>query len=234
MTDRIDLDSLDVETDDDEDAPNRGDWFWKGEGDPEDEPDVVGAAADPSGGESKTESKSGTDDGGAVDDRPIPHVPHSNKGKPAGIPVESGGAGGGAASDGDEAAAEAPEASGPHGGGVDEMTMALTYDAAKRLANPQLVMADAEGWADWVGIVGHVDAHVINKFLRDNGIDIDFFNGTGTGPSERLREIDRHSMFFAERMVVVGVDDDEAIADRADWEFVPLEVAATKADWELA
>lgn len=240
MTDRIDLDDLDSETKSAEETPNRGDWFWKGEGEPADEEvesyetTADTASADDSAGTDDTAPESDTER------RRTPHVPRSNRGKPAGIPVEQGGSGSGAMGDensgggsdsGETAAADGDGASGPHGGGADDMTLAMSYAAAKRLADPELVFAEASGWADWVGIVGNVDAPVINKFQRDNTIDLDFFNGTGTGPGERLAEIDAFSMFFADRMVLVGVGGEERIAETADWEFVPLDEAAEGADW---
>jgi len=114
------------------------------------------------------------------------------------------------------------------------MTMALTYRAARRLARPASAFTDADAWADWVGIVGRVETPVINRFQRDHGVDADFFSGTGTAPGERLAEIGPRSMFYAERMVVVGVEgEDERVAAAADWEFVPLAEAAEKADWAL-
>jgi hypothetical protein len=131
-------------------------------------------------------------------------------------------------------AASSPEPSGPHGGGVDEMTLAFTYNAITRLSHLHGALADANEWTDWIGLVGDVEAYVINKFQRDNHLDLDFFNGSGTGPGERLAEIGEHSMFYAERMVVVGVaGEDEDVAEEAGWEFIPLEDAAAKAGWEL-
>ncbi len=93
---------------------------------------------------------------------------------------------------------------------------------------------EARGWADWVGIVGDVEAFVINEFQRDHGIDADFVSGAGQEPAERLADIDKHSMVDAERMVLVGRPDDEPIAERTGWEFIPLADAAEKADWDLA
>ena len=258
MTDEIDLDELDVQ--DDEETPNRGDWFWSGEGDPEDEPDhgatgttslrpdsdteaeSPGAAATVPASDTDVEGNGG--DTASADPRgqAVPHVPRENKDKPVGIPTDSGGAGGAAATDTDPAsnvaedpaAGEEPvEASGPHGGGIDDMTMAVTYDAARQFADPQLVFREARAWADWVGIVGDVEAFVINKFQRDHGIDADFFSGAGQEPAERLADIDTHSMFYAERMVLVGRPDDKPIAERTGWEFIPLADAAEKADWDL-
>ncbi|WP_224333905.1 DUF7124 domain-containing protein [Haloprofundus halobius] len=272
MTDSIDLDELDVSTDSDAESANRGDWFWKGEGDPDDErgagdsddgslgsPDVAersGAdaaaaenaadttVADTAEAATSTETDPDIDTSAETDSdashRPIPRVPRTDDGSPVGIPIEGGGAGGAATGsiDADDAAAAdddaEPEPTGPHGSGPSEMTMALTYEAVKRLENPAAAFADAEGWTDWLGIVGDVDAHVITKFQRESVVDVDFFNGTGTGPAERLAGIDGHSMFFAERMVVVGVAGvDEYIAEASGWEFVPLETAAEKAGWPL-
>ncbi|MDZ5810618.1 hypothetical protein U4E84_04565 [Halorubrum sp. AD140] len=214
MTDRIDLD--DIDTDDDEGSEaNYGDWLWRGEGSPDEEPDPpTWATAE------------------ADADGPVPRVPREDEDKPAGVPVDRGGSGAGATV-GDAPDDARPMASGPHGGGIDDMTMALTYGAVSALADPQLVVVSAREWVDWVGVVGDVSAPAITKLQRENGIDADFFNGTGTGPAERLTDIGETSMFYAERLVVVGIAEDEWIAEEAGWEFVPLETAAEKAGWDL-
>ena len=236
MTDDIDLDDIDVAADDEE----HGDWFWDGA-------DVDEPATEPA------------DD--SMRDEPVPRVPRENEDKPAGIPVEQGGAGAGATGgdvgdggvpsedtaehgggpaayggDGGTESATRAAGSAAHGGDPDpdDMTMALTFEAVKRLDDPRAVLASAAAWADWVGIVGEVEAHVINSFQRKHNLDVDFFNGSGTDPVERLSAIGPHSMFYANRMVVVGVAADERIADDADWEFVPLEDAAEQADWTIA
>jgi hypothetical protein len=250
MTDRIDLDDIDTDEEEPDDEPNRGDWFWRDEGDPADEPD------DPFGSRSVREATAdaGVDDPAATegddpDHAATPRVPRQGDDKPVGIPIEGGGAGsspaadrpaaeGGVPEDDDGGTAAEPrrEATGaaPHGEDADDMTMALTYRAATRLTHPASAFADAEGWADWIGIVGRVETPVINRFQRQNGVDADFFSGTGTGPGERLAEIGPRSMFYAKRMVVVGVEgEDERVAAEADWEFVPLTEAAEKADWAL-
>jgi len=256
MTDRIDLDEL-AETDEEEtETGNRGDWLWRGdeadgaESDAPDEASTAGADANANEPATGPEAEaagaaSGSPSGsGSGPDDAVPHVPRSNRDRPAGVPESSGGAGAGSSppersgdgGDGGTAAGRAERdtlgETGPHGGGVDDMTMALTYRAARRLVDPAAAVADASSWADWIGIVGDVPAHVINKFQREHVIDADFFNGSGTGPGERLAEIGPHSMFYAERMVLVGVPgEDEPVAERADWEFVPLPEAAEGADW---
>lgn len=239
MTERIDLDELDAGESEEDDDPNPGDWFWREEGDPEDAPeavtDVKTAASSTPDSESTESGKTATE---RAESDPMPRVPRENEDRPVGVPTESGGAGAGAESGSSASATEAPDASrsasGPHGGGTDDMTLAFTYGAATRLSNFGAAAADADGWADWVGLVGRVPAHVLNKFQRDRRVDLDFFNGSARGPGERLAEIGPTSMFYAERMVVVGREgDDENIAEEADWEFVPLAEAAEKAGWEV-
>lgn len=231
MTERIDLDDIETEESAAEDGDDNGEWFWGGDGD---SPDADTAT---DGSASDADENSVGNASSETNATRVPHVPAENKDKPAGIPVESGGSGGGTGSESAGAAAEpeAPQASGPHGGGADDLTFAFTFDAVQRLDDVRAALAEANEWADWVGIVGHVEAHEINKFLRETGLDIDFFNGSGTGPGERLAEIGPSSMFYADRMAVVGVESagDEAIAAEADWEFVPLEHAAERAEWVL-
>lgn len=353
MTDRIDLDDIEQQDEEREaDQPNPGDWLWRGEGSPDDEPGAPERTVD-----------IGADDF-ADADAATPRIPRENDDSPVGVPVDSGGAGGTAASSGDsptggvppsegdveedraesadgadpedsadavdaadtadaadstdagdpadtadtadpaddadtadpadassapdadpsaawsEAAHEHgddPDASAPKPGAPEteghsapsshsrgeewenaqpvqqsestpgaashgsattqtvDMTMAFSYRAMRRLDNVHAALADAENWTDYLGIVGDVDATVINKYQRDNVLDLDFFNGSGTGPAERLDAIGPNSMFYAERMVLVGVDEREhAWADEADWEFVPLETAAAEAEWELS
>lgn len=240
MTERIDLD--DIETDGDDDSrPDRDAWLQRSD-------DDEGAGAE-SAGTGSTDADTvdtrspDTDsvdadsaDADSADDGPsgaIPRVPRENDDKPAGVPTDRGGSGAGATVS--EAPDDArPMGGGPHGGGTDEMTLALTYNALTALADPRLIVASAREWADWIGVVGDVSAPVITRFQREHGVDADFFNGTGDGPAERLAEVDETSMFHAERLAVVGTPDDEWIAEAAGWEFIPLETAAEKAGWDLA
>nr|WP_208288603.1 hypothetical protein [Halobacterium sp. R2-5] len=223
------MDDVEVETEDE--AGNEGDWLWRND-DSEDIDGDLGGESSTAGG---TEAGSASEDegepaGDSQGDR-IPHVPYESSDSPAGIPKERGGAGGGAGPAADRA--EAPEASGPHGGGVDDMATAYTYDAVQRFEDPRIALAETNEWSDWIGLVGDVPAHAINSFLREYQLDIDFFNGSGDGPAERLAAIDEHSMFYSERVVVVGTEGEEWIAEEAGWEFVPLADAAESAGWEL-
>lgn len=211
------------------------------------------------GDDSTTGNDGEVDETAEVTSDPIPKVPRKHGDRPVGMPAESGGAGAGRAADipdapdapagrstasspdAEEMAEQAPEGSGdlrsmgggPHGGEADDMTMALTYNAVTQLEDPAFVITSARAWADWIGIVGEVEAPVINSFQREHQIDADFFNGTGTGPAERLANVTETSMFYAKRMAVVGTEADEWIAEEADWEFVPFEDAAEKSGWTV-
>lgn len=233
MTDNIDLDELAVEDDEEEQPGNYGDWLWRNEG--------SDAGVEPPGPADDGDADATGESGPTADspNAPAPGVPATSE-DPVGVPgnagtgvgdeTDSGGENGGEASGNIEqgGTAETHGATDP-----DDMTMAMTYKAAHYVTDPGVVFADAGGWADWLGIVGEVSTPVIRKFQRDNRIELDFFGGSESGPDARLEEIDRESMFFAERMVLVGTEADEWIADEAGWEFVPIETAAEKADWEL-
>ncbi|MFB6092987.1 MAG: hypothetical protein ABEK02_08265 [Haloquadratum sp.] len=262
MTDRIDIDDLDADSDERTDGDTGSEeqrWLDGSSEDP------WGAADSETEGSTAAREREATSDAvdgesdsadGDRETRAMPHVPRANEDSPAGIPVESGGAGAGAAPgdaagtgpETEEAAASGPAArqsdgaaqsdrgatGGPHGGDADDFTLAFSYEAIRRLAEPRVACADANQWADWIGVVGDVSAPALTGFQREHGLDLDFFNGSGTGPIERLSEIDERSMFYADRMALVGVsEDDERIAQQAGWEFVPLAEAADGADWTI-
>ncbi|MFB6270073.1 MAG: hypothetical protein ABEH83_09025, partial [Halobacterium sp.] len=241
------------ETDEGADG-NDGDWLWRDDDADDIEGDLDAGASSttngspaPGGGDADAEGdESASASAGDSQGTRIPHVPKEGSDSPAGIPKDRGGSGGGATSGEGGTTTERGEhgeqsqaadagterrASGPHGGGVDEMATAYTYEAVQRLDDPRIALAETNEWSDWVGLVGDVPAHAINSFLREHQLDIDFFNGSGDGPAERLAAIDEHSMFYSERMVVVGTEGEEWIAEDADWEFVALSDAAEKAGW---
>ena len=226
MTDSIDLDDIAVE-EEDEQSGNDGDWLWRNDGEADAEPPEPASTASGDGSGEVPDESASEPAGGAA-----PGIPATTS-DPVGVP---GNAGKPAAGEDD------PQPGTTQGAGTaethgatepDDMTMALTYKAAHYFTDPSFVFTDARAWADWLGLVGDVSTPVIRKFQRENGIELDFFGGSENGPATRLAEVDEESMFFAERMVLVGTDADEAVAEEAGWEFVHLEEAAEKADWEL-
>lgn len=117
-------------------------------------------------------------------------------------------------------------------GETSDITMAITYGAATRLAEPRLALAVQ--WADWLGLVGNVPTPKLQSFIREHDLQVDFFNEGRTEPAERLSQITDGSRFDAERKILVGTNDEERIAAEAEWEFVQFEEAARKAGWEIA
>jgi hypothetical protein len=238
MADRIDLDEIDVEEPDEESAANHGDWLWRGEGDPADEPEPAWSSGSDSTGvedaDFEPESPGDDDPTSVGPDGPVPGVPRESTGT-VGVPESGGGAGAGTPSNRDSSELPEPSPQRAEHGGTEPngMTLAFTYEALNRLSDPGFVVTDARGWADWIGVVGKVSTPAIKGFQRRERLEIDFFGGSEEGPEKRLVDVTPESMFYAERMVLVGAENDEPIAEAAGWEFVPLAEAAEKAGWTI-
>jgi len=72
----------------------------------------------------------------------------------------------------------------------------------------------------------------VTNFTRKHRVRQDFFSGP-RGVAESLENV--AEQFDTERHVFVGTtEDDEAIAETAGWEYLPLTEAAEAAEWELA
>ncbi|MFP8890003.1 hypothetical protein ACLI4U_09540 [Natrialbaceae archaeon A-CW2] len=115
--------------------------------------------------------------------------------------------------------------------GGSDMTLAFELEALKALASPEAVFDDARGWSKYVGVVSEEPTYVVTNFTRKNRVRQDFFSGP-RGKAESLESV--KGQFDTERHVFVGVDeDDEALADEVDWEFLHVEDAAEAAEWTL-
>jgi len=117
------------------------------------------------------------------------------------------------------------------GGGSTDMTLAFELEALKRLARPEEVFSDARTWSEYVGVVSDKPTYVVTNFTRKNRIRQDFFSGP-RGREESLENVKKQ--FDTDRHVLIGVDDDDvALAESVDWEFLPVEQAAEAAEWDL-
>ena len=117
-------------------------------------------------------------------------------------------------------------------GGSTNMTLAFELEALKTLASPNEVFNGARQWTEYVGVVSDKPTYVVTNFTRKHRVRQDFFSGP-RGVAESLENI--KAQFDTERHVFVGVDeDDEAVAEDAEWEFLHVEDAAEAAGWELA
>lgn len=115
-----------------------------------------------------------------------------------------------------------------------EGTMTLAFDLAalERLRDPEGVIHDAREWSSYIGIVSDKPTFAVTKFAREHRIRQDFFSGP-RGREESLEQI--RGQFETDRHVFVGaIDEDGELADRVDWEYLPVEEAAEAAGWELA
>ncbi|MFD1585643.1 hypothetical protein ACFR9U_01510 [Halorientalis brevis] len=117
------------------------------------------------------------------------------------------------------------------GGGSSDMTLAFELDALKQLAYPDEVFNDARQWSEYVGVVSEKPTYVVTNFTRKHRIRQDFFSGP-RGREESLTNV--KAQFETDRHVFVGTsEDDAALADEVEWEYLPVEDAAEAADWEL-
>jgi hypothetical protein len=118
-----------------------------------------------------------------------------------------------------------------NGGSSGEMTLAFELAALQSLAEPDAVFQDARRWSAYVGVVSDEPTYVVTNFTRKHRIRQDFFSGP-RGKEESLASV--REQFDTERHVFVGADEDDAdVAERAGWEYLPVDDAAEKAEWEL-
>lgn len=116
--------------------------------------------------------------------------------------------------------------------GSGEMTLAFELGALEALADPSSVFDDAREWATYVGVVAEDPTYVVTNYTRKHRIRQDFFSGP-RGVEESLESVKRQ--FDTERYVYVGTsDDDAAMAEAVEWEYLPVAEAAEAADWQLA
>jgi hypothetical protein len=111
------------------------------------------------------------------------------------------------------------------------MTLAFELEALKGLAEPEAVFNNARQWTEYVGVVSDDPTYVVTNFTRKHRVRQDFFSGP-RDKAESLANV--RNQFDTDRHVFVGVDeDDRAIAEEHNWEYLSLESAAEAAGWEL-
>lgn len=115
--------------------------------------------------------------------------------------------------------------------GSTNMTLAFTLEALQALASPQGAITNAREWTEYIGVVSEEPTYVVTNYTREHRIRQDFFSGP-RGVEESLESV--KSQFQTDRHVLIGTtDDDAAIAETTDWEYLPLEEAAESAGWTL-
>lgn len=111
-----------------------------------------------------------------------------------------------------------------------ELTLAFELEAFEALAYPQEAFADARRWSQYVGVVAN-DASAVESAVRRHGVRQDYELGDLDSQSvlSRLKwEAD------TDRYVFIGTDDeDEALAEYVNWEYLSIKKAAEEAGWRL-
>lgn len=120
--------------------------------------------------------------------------------------------------------------------GEDEMTLAFSFAAVKRLADPTAVFREAMGWCEYVGIVSSRPQHVVLKYARDHDLPTHFMPRPDGDKGETLADVRGVSTEYepTDRYVFVGTSEaDRAAAERAGWEYLAIEEATVASDWDL-
>lgn len=114
----------------------------------------------------------------------------------------------------------------------DTMTLAFELRTLERLADPAAVFEDARQWSTYVGVISDQLAYQVVNYLRDNGIyNEDFFSRADK--RESLTHMAQQTA--TDRHVFIGsTSEDGQLARETGWEYLSVEKAAEKAEWELA
>lgn len=109
------------------------------------------------------------------------------------------------------------------------VTLSITLSALRECQDPAAVIDDAREWSRYVAVVDR-SPMTVKEFADSRDIEWEFeFDGDKWETMERIR-----TTTPTPRHVFVGVTDgDRTIAMHLDWEYLTVEEAAEKADWEL-
>lgn len=112
-----------------------------------------------------------------------------------------------------------------------DMTLILAFGAIQRLDEPVAAIDDAQAWSERVGIVSDRSPDGVGDFADRDDVHVDFSAGVGSiaGSLAAVRQ-----RFPTARHVFVGTDDaDRDLARSLGWEYLDVDEAAEKADWEI-
>jgi hypothetical protein len=111
-----------------------------------------------------------------------------------------------------------------------EMTLVIGFAALRRLSDPMVAVEDAGRWTASVGIAAD-DYDELQMFLDQEDVEPDFVTGErgvigGLVAVRQRMTTDRH--------VFVGTTDEaRTTAEAVGWEYLDIEEAAVKAEWNL-
>ena len=116
--------------------------------------------------------------------------------------------------------------------GTTSITVAFSLSAMERLADPAGVIEGARRWSDNIGIVSHRSHAVVTDFVYEYQLTPDFTSG----PRTLTEALDgSKKMLPVDRNIFIGTTEEhESIADKEEWEYLPIDHAAGEAGWELS
>lgn len=112
-----------------------------------------------------------------------------------------------------------------------DMTLVFTLAALERLADPTGAVRNAREWSENIGVVSDGPPQQVSTFVDRNNVRADFTSGEGSvaGSLASVRQ-----RFPTERHVFLGTDEtDRALAQSLGWEYLSVDEAAAKADWQV-
>lgn len=111
------------------------------------------------------------------------------------------------------------------------MTLAFEVEAIQRLADPAIAFEDARTWSSYIGVISDKLGYQVVNYLREQGVyNEDFFSR-----ADKVRSLEHvQSSVETDRYVLVGPSGSSVAETVEGWEFLPVEEAARKADWETS
>lgn len=110
------------------------------------------------------------------------------------------------------------------------MTLVIDFTALRRLSDPAAAVKDASRWTASVGVAAD-NYDELHAFIEKKDIEPDFVSGERglIGGLVALRQ-----RVTTDRHVFVGTTAEaKATAEGVGWEYVDIEEAASKAEWNL-
>jgi hypothetical protein len=111
-----------------------------------------------------------------------------------------------------------------------EMTLVIGFAALRQLSDPAAAVEDASHWSAGIGVAAD-DHDKLRTFLEQEGVEPGFVSGERgvIGGLVAIRQ-----RVTTDRHVFVGTtDEDRATAEAVGWEYLDVEEAAAKAEWNL-
>lgn len=111
-----------------------------------------------------------------------------------------------------------------------ELTLAFSFEGLNSLSDPRSVTQDARTWAEELALFTRYPAVVEQDFIAQKKLHIRITAAT-RDPETALEET--RQLIPTPRHVLIGTNTEhQSWAEETGWEYLPLEDAASKANWD--